>query len=83
MSRQLARLEAAGLVSREPSPADGRVRTARLTHRGTAAVEALSAARGRLLDRVLADWDPAERETLGRLLGRFAVALHTAAKGAP
>jgi DNA-binding MarR family transcriptional regulator len=82
-SRQLSKLETAGLVMRATSPADGRVRTAHVTPEGKAALEALSAARERLLDRVLADWSPADREALGQLLGRFADALNTAVKTAP
>jgi DNA-binding MarR family transcriptional regulator len=75
MSRQLAKLEAAGLVAREASPTDGRVRAARLTPAGKAAVAALSAARRRLFDRALADWTLADRQTLTRLFSRFAEAL--------
>ena len=45
MSRQLGRLEAAGLVARAASPTDGRVRIASVTAKGQAAVAALSAAR--------------------------------------
>jgi DNA-binding MarR family transcriptional regulator len=71
ISRQLAKLEAAGLVERAPSQADGRVRTARVTPAGEVAVAALSAARKRLLDQVLADWKPGERETFSRLFERF------------
>jgi DNA-binding MarR family transcriptional regulator len=83
LSRQLAKLEAAGLVLRAASPADGRVRTAQLSPRGQETVAALSAARRRLLDRALAGWPASERETLARLLGRFADALKAAAQEAP
>jgi DNA-binding MarR family transcriptional regulator len=79
MSRQVTRLETAGLVMRSTSLADGRVRTAELTHRGREAVESLSAARRRLLDRALADWSPGDREALTQLLGRFAEALKSLA----
>jgi DNA-binding MarR family transcriptional regulator len=75
VSRQLARLEAAGLVARSASAADGRVRTACVTPRGEAAVAAIVAARRRVLDHVLAGWTVEERETLSRLLARFADAL--------
>ncbi len=79
MSRQIARLEAAGLVERHASPADGRVRAARLTPKGEGAVASLTAARRRLFDRALAGWVPADREALGRLLGRFAKGLKAVA----
>ena len=83
MSRQLARLEAEGLVERARSDSDGRARTARVTPRGAQAVAALASARKRLLDRALADWTPGERDTLARLLGRFAGALTAAATPTP
>jgi DNA-binding MarR family transcriptional regulator len=81
ISRQLARLEAGGLVMRSASTADGRVRTARLTPQGEEAVAALSAARRRLLDRALAGWTAADRLALTRLLAEFAQALRSAAAG--
>ena len=80
-SRQIARLEAAGLAERAASPADARVRTARLTPRGEAAVAALTAARRRLLGRALAGWAARDRETLARLLSRFAAAVKGVAAG--
>jgi len=83
MSRQISRLEAAGLVERTGSATDGRVRTASVTARGQEAVAALSAARRRLLDRALADWAAADREALARLLGKFANSLKTAASESP
>jgi DNA-binding MarR family transcriptional regulator len=78
ISRQLARLEASGLVTRSGSHTDGRVRAASLTGLGQEAVAALSAARRRLLDRALAGWAQVDRETLSLLLGRFAEALKSA-----
>lgn len=78
MSRQLTRLEAAGLAERTPSDTDARVRIARVTPQGQDAVRALSASRRRALDQVLASWTTRDREALGRLLGRFAGALLSA-----
>ena len=78
ISRQVAKLETAGLVLREPSPTDGRARTARITPRGMVAVAAITAARGRLLDRALDGWTKAERKNLTTLLGRFVEALGAA-----
>ncbi|HEX3920188.1 MAG TPA: MarR family transcriptional regulator [Caulobacteraceae bacterium] len=75
LSRQLARLEAAGLVQRATSQADGRIRAAQVTPRGAEAVADLSAARRRLFDRALAAWTSDDRDTLARLLRRFAEAL--------
>jgi DNA-binding MarR family transcriptional regulator len=80
LSRQLTRLEDAGLVRRATSPHDGRVRIAEVTARGADAVATLSAARRRLLDRALARWTPDERDALTRLLGRFVDALRQSAR---
>ncbi|HEY2709637.1 MAG TPA: MarR family winged helix-turn-helix transcriptional regulator [Caulobacteraceae bacterium] len=83
ISRQLDRLEAAGLVARAPSLTDGRVRTAEVTQHGAEAVATLSAARRRLLDRALSDWSLTDRETLNRLFVRFVVGLRATVKDAP
>lgn len=78
ISRQMTKLETAGLLERVPAQKDGRVRTARLTTRGLDAFADLGAARRRLLNRVLADWAEEDREALGRLLLRFVQALPAA-----
>ncbi len=83
ISRQMTKLEAAGLLERLSTSADGRVRTARLTARGLDAFTDLSEARRRLLDRVLADWPNHDREELGRLLLRFVQALQITVRSAP
>src|SRR5580704_2203561 len=56
VSRQLAKLERLGLISRQAGGADRRVRTASLTAAGDTIVRAITAARRRLLSRALADW---------------------------
>jgi DNA-binding MarR family transcriptional regulator len=83
ISRQMTKLESAGLLERLASQSDGRMHTARLTAQGLAAFANLGEARLHLLDRVLADWADSDREALGRLLLRFARALQTAVKSAP
>ncbi len=80
ISRQMTKLEAAGLLERLTSDADARMRTARLTARGLDAFAALWKARRRLLDRVLADWSDDDRKALGRLLPMFVRALQAAVK---
>jgi DNA-binding MarR family transcriptional regulator len=80
VSRQMAKLEAAGLLERFDLPADGRVRQARLTARGRKAFADLGAARRRLLDRVLADWSDHDRDVMTRLLGRFVQDLYNTVK---
>ena len=80
VSRQMTKLETAGLLERSESSTDGRVRTARLTAQGLDAFAKLGKARGRLLERAMADWDDHDREALGRLLLRFVHALRSAAE---
>jgi DNA-binding MarR family transcriptional regulator len=79
VSRQLARLEAAGLLARQPARRDRRLRPARLTERGERSFAALAAARTRLLNGALADWPPADRAAFNGLFRRFIDALKSAA----
>ncbi|WP_304168647.1 MarR family winged helix-turn-helix transcriptional regulator [Phenylobacterium aquaticum] len=81
VSRQLAKLEGLGLVSRQETLADRRVRTAALTPAGDAIVRAITAARRRLLSKVLADWSAADLADLARLNRRFVDALVDAGRG--
>jgi len=75
ISRQLAKLEGLGLVARAAGGADRRVRAAGLTPAGEAIVEAITAARRRLLAGALADWSAADRAQLASLNRRFVEAL--------
>jgi DNA-binding MarR family transcriptional regulator/GNAT superfamily N-acetyltransferase len=63
-SRLLRALEAAGLVTVEPSPADRRVRVARLTRRGRSELEILSRRSDELAASLLDPLQPADREQL-------------------
>jgi DNA-binding MarR family transcriptional regulator len=72
VSRHASRLEAAGLIRREPDPADRRSVLLVLTDAGADAVEKT---RRRLADRIasaLAAWPPGEAEAFARGLRRFA-----------
>jgi DNA-binding MarR family transcriptional regulator len=75
ISRQLAKLERLGLIARQGAGADRRVRPAALTGSGEAIVQAITAARRRLLSKVLADWNDADLARLASLNQRFAGAL--------
>ena len=71
VSRHASRLEAAGLIRREPDPADRRSVLLVLTYTGIAAVEEL---RRRLAERIAAtlkEWPPDEAEAFARGLRRF------------
>ena len=83
VSRQLAKLEALGLVTRQPGQADRRVREALVTPQGRAMIDRLDAARERLGAAALADWDPQEVDALVRLMRKFAAALQQLPETAP
>ncbi len=81
VSRQIARLEALGLIARRPGQADRRVRDAILTDEGKATVQALTAARRRLMNRFMADWPDQDRVETARLVAKLAATLKTAVDG--
>ena len=83
VSRQLAKLEDLGLVARQAADADRRVKAAVLTAEGEAVVEAITAARRRLLTRALAGWTENDRTSLAVLNRRLVDSLVEAAEGAP
>jgi DNA-binding MarR family transcriptional regulator len=72
VSRQIARLEALGLVVRSAGKADKRVREARITPAGKAATDAVDAARERMAVELFGGWSVAEFDGLVRLLRKFA-----------
>ena len=72
VSRQVARLEEIGLVSRRGSVADRRVREAVITPHGKEATDALDAARERNALGVFRDWTDADLDDLARLLRKLA-----------
>jgi DNA-binding MarR family transcriptional regulator len=79
ISRQLSKLEGLGLIARQGGE-DRRVRTASLTPAGHDVVQAINAARRRLLSGVLADWSETDLASLATLNRRFVEALAAAAR---
>jgi len=75
ISRQVAKLESLGLVSRQQGLSDQRIREAAITISGQRAVRAITAARRRLLGKLLADWSPEDREAVARLNRKLADAM--------
>ena len=71
VSRQVAKLEDLGLVSRRPG-GDKRVREAVVTPQGREVTDAIDAAREVMLTRVFAEWSEDDIGTLVRLLRRLA-----------
>lgn len=80
VSRQVAKLESLGLIERQASALDARVRLATVTPAGKAMTEALDAARERKARAIFATWAPHEVEQLVALMPKFAQAL---AQGTP
>lgn len=75
VSRQVGKLEELGLVERRAQPADKRVREAMITPKGKTMTDAVDAAREQIGRQVLENWEPAEVETLIRLMRKFTGAL--------
>jgi DNA-binding MarR family transcriptional regulator len=80
-SRQIAVLERAGYVQRQPDPADGRASLLSLTRAGVDAIAQTRALRQDWALGALASWDEADARTLTDLLDRLVADLLTA--GAP
>ena len=72
VSRQVAKLESLGLVTRRANADDGRVREALVTEKGKAMIATLDAAREKMVTGLFADWDRQDVSELVRLLRRFA-----------
>jgi DNA-binding MarR family transcriptional regulator len=71
VSRQVADLEKAGLLIREPDPDDRRAVQLHATEDGLALMKRLGEGRRRRVERLLSDWPAEDVENLGRLLGRL------------
>ncbi|MFD7020971.1 MarR family winged helix-turn-helix transcriptional regulator [Streptomyces sp. NPDC059161] len=71
VTRRASRLEAAGLISREPDPHDRRAQLLVLTERGRLAVAALRARLAAHITTSLSTWPPGEAEAFAHQLRRF------------
>ena len=81
VSRQMAKLESLGLVTRRAGKTDRRVTEAVVTDKGQAMSKMLDAARERLAGASLAGWSEDDLEELTRLLRRLADNLAAREKG--
>jgi DNA-binding MarR family transcriptional regulator len=72
VSRQVAKLESLGLVDRQGSAADRRVREATITPKGKAMTDLVDRARERMGRAIFASWDQRDIEELVRLMRKFA-----------
>jgi DNA-binding MarR family transcriptional regulator len=72
VSRQVAKLEDLGLVSRQAHADDARVTSVEVTKKGAEMTAALDRAREKLMTTFLADWSKDEVAELARLLRKLA-----------
>ncbi|WP_019147548.1 MarR family winged helix-turn-helix transcriptional regulator [Timonella senegalensis] len=78
ISKQLDRLEASGLVERSVSSDDARKRLVTLTAKGKSVIDAAYTEHMENEARLLTDLDPADREALEGILGRWLAAVEAA-----
>ncbi|WP_413098723.1 MarR family winged helix-turn-helix transcriptional regulator [Streptomyces sp. Inha503] len=71
VTRRATRLEEAGLLRREPDPADRRATLLALTDAGRAAIETTRQRLAAHIEDSLASWPPGEAQTFARQLHRF------------
>ena len=72
VSRQIAKLESLGLVTRAASKDDKRIRAAVISAKGRKMAAALDEARENLASKVLANWNKRDLQHLASLMRRFA-----------
>jgi len=75
ISRQVAKLVAKELVTRQGNPADRRMREAVIAPKGKAMTDRLDAARARMAAGIFATWEPQDVKDLVRLMAKFSAAL--------
>lgn len=83
VSRQVAKLEELGLVTRQPGAADRRVREAAVSLKGKAMTDLVDQAREKLGRAIFASWDEREFEELVRLMRKFADAFENLPEAEP
>ena len=71
VTRRASRLADAGLVRREPDPADGRATLLILTDEGRRVVEVTRQRLATVFDDALSSWPPGEARSFARQLRRF------------
>ena len=72
VSRQVARLEALGLVTRRSSATDKRIREALITPMGKEATDAVDTAREEMAITMFKDWELKDFDDLARLMRKLA-----------
>lgn len=80
VSRQISKLESLGLIARQPSATDGRVREAVLTETGRTTTGKIDEARQRMAREIFETWEDKDVADLVRLMSRFAKAFQNGRK---
>jgi DNA-binding MarR family transcriptional regulator len=75
VSRQVAKLESLGLVEREGSSTDRRVRKAVITPKGKKMTDLVDVARERMSQSIWKTWESRDIDTFTRLIRKYADAL--------
>ncbi len=75
VSRQVAKLEALGLIARRPGASDKRIREAVITPEGKELTDRIDAARERIGRAVFGQWDEQEFDEMVRLMRKLADAM--------
>lgn len=75
VSRQVKKLEAQGLVHKQPNAHDRRISEVTLSEQGQAIFAQIARARQKLMNQVLANWSPDEVQTLFTLTRKYADSL--------
>jgi DNA-binding MarR family transcriptional regulator len=75
VTRQVATMEAAGLVRRRRDPHDARVSMIELAALGRRRMQEVQAAREARVGQLVESWTPADRRAFGDLLARFNAAI--------
>lgn len=83
VSRQVAKLESLGLVQRQASAADRRVREAVISPKGKAMTDLVDAAREKIGRAIFETWEAHDIEELVRLMRKFADALGAVPETSP
>ncbi|MDE2430870.1 MAG: winged helix-turn-helix transcriptional regulator [Burkholderiales bacterium] len=72
VSRQVAKLDSLGLVHRQESATDRRIREAIITENGKAMTDRIDKAREKIGQSIFAQWEPQDVTDLVRLMRKFA-----------
>src|SRR5690606_26130710 len=83
VSRQITKLESLGLIVRQVSATDRRVREVVVTEAGKAMADRIDVARQRMSEEIFKTWTEQDIVDLTRLMSRFAQAFREDGQSAP